>query len=78
MVRRMIQIQKKQKTLIICEFIPIKIGGYLKFCIIKNSTHLKLCLATMNHNFKWLNIFLISDQIFANPNSRTPILFLLT
>ena len=32
-------------------------------------THLKLCLATAIHNFKWLKIIdigLICDQTFAN------------
>ena len=34
-------------------------------------THLKLCLATAIHNFKWVkisHICLILDQIFGNPD----------
>ena len=41
------------------------------------STHLKLCLATATHNFKWVkitNIWFIWDQTFANVDVQTPIL----
>ena len=41
-------------------------------------THLKLCLATATHNFKWvkkIHICLIWDQTFENPDVKTLISF---
>ena len=33
--------------------------GYPPRCLIKMFTHLKMCLATATHNFKWVKITLI-------------------
>ena len=52
----------------IWEKVPLQLKELLNSIIF---THLKLCLGTAAHNFKWIKlpiIFLIQYQTFANPD----------